>query len=290
MLEPEAIVEAEQGKVGLMRGSGGFGHQQHEVEGIKVHGGGLARSQSPDPLLGMSQPFANPAAIGGLQARGDQQAAHRIGSTGPRIAEHPKGRWSALKGSRQGFGVSAMQAHPAGVVPGATNPGEGELQGSGCRMKPQLLGREFLQQQTADAVPEGIATGQQHPPSALGAGPVQLAEQLGQPVGGQQLRLGAGPLGKPALHLNQESRWGRDQIDPEQSLLPRGGKAGEAGGIGAHHLKPGRFMDGFPWLRPRWVGAMGSHQGTQRHCTMNWGAAGFRWVHPVPIALAKVGG
>jgi hypothetical protein len=80
------------------------------------------------------------------------------------------------------------------------------------------------------------------------------------------LRLGAGPLGKPALHLRQETCWRRDQIDPEQVLLPRGGKAGKAGGIGANHLEPGRFTVGLTLLRPRWMGVVASRGRTLDHC------------------------
>ena len=56
-----------------------------------------------------------------------------------------------------------MQADPAGVLPGATEAGEGQLQGAGGRMEAQPLGAEVLQQQPADAKPERVTARQQNP-------------------------------------------------------------------------------------------------------------------------------
>ena len=53
-----------------------------------------------------------------------------------------------------------MQAHPAGVLPGPSQAGEGQLQGGGGGMEAEAPGGQMLEQQAADAEPEGIAAGQ----------------------------------------------------------------------------------------------------------------------------------
>ena len=55
-----------------------------------------------------------------------------------------------------------MQAYPCGVLPGAANPGEGQLQRGGGWVKAQTRAAEPIPQHAADAKPEGIAARQHY--------------------------------------------------------------------------------------------------------------------------------
>ena len=163
MLQPQAIVNAKQGQV-LRIGvrGGGLGNQQHQLQGVPQLAQGQLRIEAPHPLLRVSEALAQPNPIGLLQAGSPQQGQHRLGTAAARIGKHRQGGGPPLQGGRQGLAISAVQADPTGVLPGATNASEGQLQRGGGWLEPQPLSAKPLQQQPSNAKPERIATGQHH--------------------------------------------------------------------------------------------------------------------------------
>ena len=140
-----------------------------------------------------------------------------------------------------------MQAHPTGVLPGPAEAGKGQLQGAGGWVKTQLAGGEVLQQQPADAKPQGVAAGEQHRRAPRRQGLPHRANDLVRPVAGQKLGAGAcrrnpagGLLGlPPGHHLRQQPRRCHQQLGPTQQLQAAGSQAYQATGIGAdHHQHP----------------------------------------------------
>ena len=131
--------------------------QRVEISRQRSRGG-----QPLDPLPRMPKPLTEPEAIGLLQTRGAQQLTHFFDPTAAGVGQDRQGLWPLLQARSQGAGITAVQADPSGVLPGARQTREGQLQGAGSRMKPQALGAKALNQQPADAKPEGVSTGQHH--------------------------------------------------------------------------------------------------------------------------------
>ena len=235
MLQPEPIGQAEQGQ-GLGRRNGGFcGDQQHQVQGIEIGRQGGSGRQTLQTLRWMAKALRQPDLIGGLQPRSPQDAAHLGGSPPGRIGQHRQGGGPLLQPRRQGLGIAAVQADPCGVLPGAAQAGEGQLQGGGGRVEAEALGGKVLQQQPTDPEPEGIAAGEQHHPLTSREGLLQPRQQVCGPVTGQQLRPRGAPA--PGLEICQQTPGGRHQIGPQDLLLPMAGEARHPGGIGAEHLQ-----------------------------------------------------
>ena len=147
MLQPQAIVNAKQGQILRIGGrGGGLGNQQHQLQGVPQLNQGPLRIEAPHQFLGVSEALAQPHPIGPLQAGGPQQGQHRLGTAAARIGKHRQGGGPPLQGSRQGLAIAAVQADPTGVLPGAANACEGQLQRGGGWLEPQPLSPKPLQQ------------------------------------------------------------------------------------------------------------------------------------------------
>jgi hypothetical protein len=195
----------------------------------------------------MSQPLAQPERIGRLQARSPQNPPHRVRATTAGISEHRQGRRSLLQLGGQGFALASVEADPAGVLPGATDPGEGELQGGGGRVEAQPLRRQMLEEQPTDAEPEGVAAGKDHHTAIRRQGVPQELDELGRVVGFPQLGQG-GRSQEPSAGLLQEAAGHRHQISGDKQPLPSRGKARHPGGIGTHHIHPSLLLQWLPCL------------------------------------------
>ena len=161
VLQPEAVVDAEQGQGDRIGGRRCFGDKQHQVQGVEVlRQGGLGR-QPLHSLSWMTELLRQPEPVGGLQAGGPQNRAHLRSAAPAGIGQHRQRRGPLRQRSGEGLRLAAMQAHPGDVLPWAAKTGEGQLQAGGGGVKAQLFGGKGLQQQTPDPEPERIATGQQ---------------------------------------------------------------------------------------------------------------------------------
>ena len=204
----------------------------------------------------MAQPLAQPEGIGRLQPRGCQDPPHLLGATAARVGEHRQGRWSLLQGGGQGFGIAAVQADPAGVLPGAAEAGKGQLQRAGGGVKAQLGRRKALQQQATDAKPKRVATREQHRRPGRCQGLLQRAENLLGPIAGQELGAGvtrrdaAGPLLllPPGAKFRQQALRGKQQLGSSHQGEAAGRQRSHPPGIGADHLQHGLLSQGAPRL------------------------------------------
>ena len=114
------------------------------------------------PFIGVAEVFAEPQVRAGLQPAAAQHLLHGDGAPLVRIRQHRQGCGSLLQGAGQDFGVPSVQAHPVGVLPGAPDAGEGQLQRCGGGMKPQPLCPDAVAKDAPQAEPERIAAGQHH--------------------------------------------------------------------------------------------------------------------------------
>ena len=250
VLQPEAVVDAEQGQGDRIGGRRCFGDKQHQVQGVEVlRQGGLGR-QPLHSLSWMTELLRQPEPIGGLQAGGPQNRAHLRSAAPAGIGQHRQRRGPLRQRSGEGLRLAAMQAHPGDVLPWAAKTGEGQLQAGGGGVKAQPRRRELLQQQPADAEPKRVATGQHHRGLATGQGPPQgLHHQLG-PVAGPQL--GRGELKRdapgllllppPEVHGGQQTPRCHHQPGSAQPGLGSRRQRCRSTGIGADHLDAG-FLD-----------------------------------------------
>ena len=243
-MQEQAVLEAEQGQGGWFGWLPGWlSHQQHQVEGIEVCGQGRLRREPLHPFRRMPQPFAEPAGIGRLQPRGPQERAHGCGAALVGVGEHGQGGGALLQGCRQGCAVSAMEADPAGVLPGAADAGKGQLHRRGRRLEDQGSGAKALQQQAADAEPEGIAACQNHRPLTHRSGRFDLVERRFWLVRGHQGGAGLAdwhpPCGlfqlPPGGQLSQQPFRRRHQVGLGQQDQGRRRQGRQPARIGADH-------------------------------------------------------
>ena len=173
------------------------------------------------------------------------------------VGEHGQGGGPLLQGRRQRFAVSAVEADPAGVLPGPADAGKGQLHRRWRRLEGQGFRAKALQQQAADAKPEGIATGQNHRPLPCLSSRFELVERCFWLVRGHP-----GGAGLPDFH-------------PPGSLFqfPPGGQLSEqpfrcCHQVGLGHQGQGRRRQGRQAARiradhrNRWCYALGLGIGT----------------------------
>ena len=150
-----------------------------------------------------------------------------------------------------------MEADPAGVLPGPADAGKGQLHRRGRRLEGQGCAAKALQQQAADAEPEGIATGQNHRPLTCRSGSFELGESGFWLVRGRQ-----GGAGLPDFHppgslfqfppggqLSEQPFRRRHQVGLGQQGQGRRRQGRQPARIGADH-------------RNRWCHALGLGIGT----------------------------
>jgi len=180
----------------------------------------------------MSEPLTEPEAIGLLQPGGPQQLPHFRDPAAAGVGQHRQGLGALLQARRQGPGVTAVEADPAGVLPRTGQPGEGELQGAGGGVEAQTLGAQSLDQEPANAEPEGVTTGQHHRLLS----PLELIDQ------GFGLVTGDQGGAAPALQSVMQATGGRHQGRLAKQLLLVEGQRCRSSRVGANHLNHGCIL------------------------------------------------
>ena len=130
------------------------------------------------------------------------------------IGENSKRRGTLLEGLAQDVGVSTVEAHPGGVLPGAANAGKGQLQRGGGWVKAQTRSAEPIPQHAADAKPEGIAACQHHPRNCR----VHVLERVHQEAGIVAVDQGCGLI-EPSVECRLKSARCRNPVRLTDQLL-----------------------------------------------------------------------
>ena len=102
---------------------------------MQVLGQGHPGADLVHAFIGMAEVFAQPQPGACFKPTAAQHPLHRFRPSALWIGEHRQGGRPFLQGAGEHVGIPAMQAHPAGVLPGAPDPGEGQLQRGRCRVK-----------------------------------------------------------------------------------------------------------------------------------------------------------
>ena len=216
VLQKQTVLQAEQRQQLRLRRWGWLRDQQHREQRCQVLRQGVSAGERQHSLAAVAQVFAEPDPVARLQSTAAENAPHRFSPALLRVGEHRQGRGSLLQERGQHIGIPAMQAHPAGVLPGAADAGKRQLQGGGGRMEAQPFTPQACTEAAADAEPERIATGQHHHAGRGGQGRQPGGQSAGVVAADQSGGIAAQPFAQGRL---QALRGCQVLRGPDQRLL-----------------------------------------------------------------------